>query len=289
VRPLRTRIEAARDRADTTWEVIERDYLISWILAGIANTEALSGTLAFKGGTALKKCYFGDYRFSEDLDFTGMNAPVGDALDAAIDEACATATRLLDPWAPVDISWERYGEKQPHPGGQEAFIVRARLPWQRGSKTPVRVEITVDEPVLWPTDMRGVLHAYEEPIDAQLCVYALEEIVAEKLRSILQYARHAQERGWARSRARDYYDLWRILTAHAEGLDRARFGDRLAQKCDVRGVAFESPDDFFDPAVLADVERSWQPFMAPLVPVLPSLDNVLEHLQPAVRDLLAKV
>ncbi len=26
--------------------------------------------LAFKGGTALKKCYFADYRFSEDLDFT---------------------------------------------------------------------------------------------------------------------------------------------------------------------------------------------------------------------------
>ena len=24
----------------------------------------------FKGWTALKRCYFGDYRFSEDLDFT---------------------------------------------------------------------------------------------------------------------------------------------------------------------------------------------------------------------------
>jgi predicted nucleotidyltransferase component of viral defense system len=24
----------------------------------------------FKGGTCLKKCYFEDYRFSEDLDFT---------------------------------------------------------------------------------------------------------------------------------------------------------------------------------------------------------------------------
>ena len=26
--------------------------------------------LAFKGGTAIKRCYFGKYRFSEDLDFT---------------------------------------------------------------------------------------------------------------------------------------------------------------------------------------------------------------------------
>ncbi len=31
--------------------------------------------LAFKGGTALKRCYFGDYRFSEDLDFT-LTKPV---------------------------------------------------------------------------------------------------------------------------------------------------------------------------------------------------------------------
>jgi predicted nucleotidyltransferase component of viral defense system len=26
--------------------------------------------LAFKGGTALRRCWFEDYRFSEDLDFT---------------------------------------------------------------------------------------------------------------------------------------------------------------------------------------------------------------------------
>lgn len=26
--------------------------------------------MAFKGGTAMKRCYFGDYRFAEDLDFT---------------------------------------------------------------------------------------------------------------------------------------------------------------------------------------------------------------------------
>jgi len=32
---------------------------------------------------------------------------------------------LLDEYAPVEISWERYTEKEPHPGGQEAFSIRA--------------------------------------------------------------------------------------------------------------------------------------------------------------------
>jgi uncharacterized protein len=49
--------------------VLERDYCLAWFLVGLSRT-ALRQRLAFKGGTALKRCYFGDYRFSEDLDFT---------------------------------------------------------------------------------------------------------------------------------------------------------------------------------------------------------------------------
>lgn len=72
MRPLRTRLEQARKRTGMGWEVLERDYVLSWILAGISRHERLCETLVFKGGTALKKCYFGDYRFSEDLDFSGL-------------------------------------------------------------------------------------------------------------------------------------------------------------------------------------------------------------------------
>ena len=49
--------------------VIEKDYVLSWLLVAIADSQLRSG-LAFKGGTALKRCYYADYRFSEDLDFT---------------------------------------------------------------------------------------------------------------------------------------------------------------------------------------------------------------------------
>jgi len=49
---------------------IEKDYVLSWMLLGISKNPILSYNLAFKGGTVLKKVYFPDYRFSEDLDFT---------------------------------------------------------------------------------------------------------------------------------------------------------------------------------------------------------------------------
>jgi uncharacterized protein len=49
--------------------VIERDYVLAWFLTGLAS-HPQRGVLAFKGGTALRRCWFKDYRFSEDLDFT---------------------------------------------------------------------------------------------------------------------------------------------------------------------------------------------------------------------------
>jgi len=49
--------------------ILERDYCIAWFLVGLSRSP-LRNKLAFKGGTALRRCHFSEYRFSEDLDFT---------------------------------------------------------------------------------------------------------------------------------------------------------------------------------------------------------------------------
>ena len=50
--------------------IVEKDYALGWMLAGISNHSELAESWIFKGGTCLKKGYFETYRFSEDLDFT---------------------------------------------------------------------------------------------------------------------------------------------------------------------------------------------------------------------------
>ena len=50
--------------------IVEKDYVLGWILSGIYRHSALRKKWIFKGGTCLKKCFFETYRFSEDLDFT---------------------------------------------------------------------------------------------------------------------------------------------------------------------------------------------------------------------------
>ncbi len=46
---------------------IEKDYIISWILICLSQS-SLSKDFIFYGGTAIKKIYFGDHRYSEDID-----------------------------------------------------------------------------------------------------------------------------------------------------------------------------------------------------------------------------
>jgi Nucleotidyl transferase AbiEii toxin, Type IV TA system len=53
-----------------TEEIVEKDYVLGWLLWGIAADYVLGDQWVFKGGTCLKKCYIETYRFSEDLDFT---------------------------------------------------------------------------------------------------------------------------------------------------------------------------------------------------------------------------
>jgi len=287
MRPLRTRLEEARKRLGIPWEVLERDYLLSWVLAGIGRVEPLRETLVFKGGTALKKCYFGDYRFSEDLDFSCLpGAPTGSAMEKAIGQACLAAVGMLDEYAPVEVSCERYTEKEPHPGGQEAFTIRAQFPWHRQPHTRVIVEASVDEQILMPARQRAVIHEYGEPLDAEINVYALEEIVAEKLRAILQHAEKLEHRGWSRSRARDYYDLWRVLHRYQDEMQLDGFRALLMKKCAVRQVSFDGPGDFFEPTMLAYVERTWENWLGPLVAELPPFDLVIEELRPQIVALV---
>jgi predicted nucleotidyltransferase component of viral defense system len=271
------------------WEVLERDYLLSWILAGIAQVESLQKTVIFKGGTALKKCYFGDYRFSEDLDFSTIGRfPKGEAMEEAVRQACAQAVRLVDPYAPVEISCERYTERDPHPGDQEAFTIRARLPWHGISQTRIRVEVTVDEKILKPCARRPILHEYGEPLKAAVLVYSLEEMVAEKLRAILQHVEALKERGWSRSRARDYYDLWRILSAFQVRMDLSNFPAFLREKCSVRQVTFTGPESFFQEAMLTLVEKGWVQGLGSLVPGLPPFQTVIRELRSQIASLLMK-
>lgn len=205
MKALRYRIQQAATAQGVGQVVVERDYAQSYVLLGIATTGTLRDSLVFKGGTALKKAYFGRYRFSEDLDFSMLAGPKGEELEREVRAAIGSARDAARRHAPIEFAVERHEERDPHPGGQEVFIVRVQFPWQRSPMVPVKIEVTHDEPVLLAAPARPVAHGYGEAFDAAVRTYSLEEICAEKLRATRQTQQKVAARGWSRSRARDYY------------------------------------------------------------------------------------
>ncbi len=283
---LRKRLEKAVKETGRRLDIVQLDYLLSWILVAISQHPLLGKSLVFKGGTALKKCYFGKYRFSEDLDFTiSISSFASDQLFASMKEVIEDAETKVSEYAPLGLTCERYLENEPHPHGQEAFRIRAQFPWQREALTVAMVEISSDETLLFPPVFRPIIHEYGEPINQKIAVYPIEEIVLEKLRAILQHTKKLHERDWNRSRARDYYDLWSIFNVYQ--LNRDRFVHLLEEKCKFKGVNFEGVHSFFDSKMLSNVQRTWNQWLAPLVPSLPPYDTVVENLRPRIAQLVS--
>lgn len=80
-------------------DVVEKDYVLGWVLWGVGTEPVLSERWIFKGGTCLKKCYIETYRFSEDLDFSVLDGgPVGPDDVAPPSNGCSSGSRRSRGW-----------------------------------------------------------------------------------------------------------------------------------------------------------------------------------------------
>lgn len=258
--------------------IVEKDYALSYLLAAIVHTNGLGENLVLKGGTALKKLYFADYRFSEDLDYsTRALGPIAQ-IDPLMELVVNVMNEMLNERGPFQVDLEPLMLTQPHPGDQKAYLVRVQFPEQRQALCRLKVEITVDEPILTPVNVCSVLHEFAEEIEAFIPVYSLAEITAEKLRALLQSKARLHERGWGASRVcRDYYDLWNLL--QVPGVKSPDLIPLLAQKCVVRDVSYESPNDFVSQDLLAVAGAEWGQQLLPFVPAAPPAEELLPQVQ----------
>lgn len=278
---LRSVLQKYQKEDKVSWNLIEQDYALSWILKGITSVPELYQHLVFKGGTCLRKCYFGDYRFSQDADFSVQgNYPRGDVLESLVNKACEiTYEEQKEKGVYVSYECMRYEEKNPHPDNQEAFTISVQYPWQREPLTRVMIEVTSSEKILLPTVIKKILHPYESCFHAEIQTYQLEEIVSEKVRALLQFSKKLHERGWGRSRARDYYDLWRIFKSYKNHLDCIHLPEIIHEKCVSKDIVFGDYNDLFSEPLMLDLKKSWIQWVSPLVGQLPDLNKVIEDLK----------
>ena len=97
--------------------------LLPGLVSSWAEPDRVRELLIFKGGTALKLCHFGDYRFSEDLDFTLARAAEFREIREGLEEILWTVRTLGGGRCSVICSPQRSGAKTCHKRGLPAATV----------------------------------------------------------------------------------------------------------------------------------------------------------------------
>lgn len=215
----------------------EYEYALLCVLDTLGQTPPLSDTFCLKGGTALRLIYFDDWRHSVDLDFSVLPAfpsdelrPLVETWFAGVDMVHGMEVRLLD--------FHR---------ADGAARMRARFVGPLRHPARLLFDVTLDEPVLLTPQRQPALASPFPGLRPVILTYALEEILAEKMRSILQ-----------RGKSRDYYDVWRLLKERSATFDASVVRSILAQKCRHKGLSEPNAQAFLVPHHLAEAEVYWE-------------------------------
>jgi len=146
-------------------------------------------TLVFKGGTALHHCYLGQYRFSEDLDFSSNQTPL----------PIEDVRKIFDNIDYLSIKKDYLSK---------ATIKIEKLQYTGPLIQPnsLKVEIDFLQNVLLPPQILTYHNVWG--VDFTVAVMDIKEICAEKIRAMSDRARY-----------RDFYDIYLLLEKYLLNLD----------------------------------------------------------------------
>jgi predicted nucleotidyltransferase component of viral defense system len=248
-------------------DVLERDYCLGWFLAVLSLSD-LRPVLGFKGGTALKRCYFADYRFSEDLDFTLLE-------DVPLDEILRrleAVYREVRDGSGIVFAFDRQ-DRQQH-ANSYTFYLKYTGPLPAGND--VKVDVTIRERLMFPIEDRAVHRGYGEfadiPENRSIRIYSLHEIATEKVVALMDRARNEP---------RDLYDLW-YLTSH-RGIALNHLTGAIRGKLEFRGKECQG----IESAILqkeARLKALWSARLAYQMTHLPRFEEVFRAVRRTLRQ-----
>jgi hypothetical protein len=251
--------------------ILERDYCIAWFLVGLSRS-ILRNKLVFKGGTALRRCYFPEYRFSEDLDFTLLQLLSFEEIKQALEPIYEEVKRASN----ITFRFSRT-DSIPHQNSYTFYLMyEGPLPVTSTSKE-IKVDITIKEKIFYPSEECAVLKSCDEftdlPEKEKILVYSLEEIATEKTVALLDRAR---------TEPRDLYDLW-YLTEQSNSIDIGNCIEAINAKLSHRGKKLDEVRGEFLKKE-ARLKKTWETRLATQMASLSEFDNVYRAVKRAFRQ-----
>ena len=258
-------------KMDLRSDIVEKDYVLGWLLAGISAHKELSESWIFKGGTCLKKCHFETYRLSEDLDWTVLNTK-------HIDERfLIKAFKEISDWVyqnsrmelPQDlISFKVYKNKKGIVSVRGKIGFRGPL-LKKINLSKIQMDLTADEILaLQPIRMR-VRHPYtDDPKEGinTLC-YSYTELFAEKTRALAE-----------RARPRDLYDIVYLFRNKSFLSDRKLLKLVLKKKCEYKKMSMPGFESIKNHPQIDELKSEWKNMLEHQLPVLPPLESFWKDL-----------
>jgi len=239
-------------------EIIEKDYFIELLLFYFSKNSSLCENFVFRGGTALKKVYFPEYRFSEDLDFVIDSQKEINVYH----EIIIKILQKISSDYPIKIDKHSMFKRD----RLQLFIIYDIIPDIKGIKE-LKVDILQDY-YIPKHEGKRLLFSYPEFENKNLILetYALESVICDKIGRILDVD----------NEPRDLYDLWYLLKLNLDiNIIRKEFKNKYGYEILIPNLLREIVKD--------DYKQNWQNRLIHQMFDLPDFDIVIKDLNKLIR------
>ena len=144
----------------------------------------------------------------------------------------------------------------------------------QGNNKRVKIDISRSEQMVFEPVMKDVFIGYSDMEEHQLLCYPLEEVLVEKMRSVMQ-----------RMQARDFYDIWYLL--EQQEIDIDFYLTEFETKCKTKEL---DHTDFQKKLAerLPQYKGRWQSSMSEQIKDLPDFEQVVREVQRHFKKLNIK-
>lgn len=234
------------------------DYCLGCLLYSFFQL-ADESSLISKGGSCLRKCYFDNYRLSEDIDFTAAAGLTPSDFKRVVEEVRNKGSEYwgID-FRAADTVFDEIEDEYGNASLKTRVYYRGPLR-RAGDPRGIDITATLREVIVFPVRKRGILHGLYSDDEvfksAAVQCYDLKEILAEKMRAMFGQRRFVI--------SRDLYDAYFLLES---GISIDDIGEALPRKFQVKGLPFERLDVAGLTSKKAEFERDWKRNLLHLLP-----------------------
>jgi predicted nucleotidyltransferase component of viral defense system len=240
------------EKYEVPTSTIDKDWVLGHLLNAMFCFERVKELFVFKGGTCLKKCYIQDFRFSGDLDFTLIDT------DFPLDEdIIRTFLKKANELSGIGFHIFNF-KKQIFEDNNQGYEVilkfwganhkanQAPLPVKRW-QDKIKIDVVFSKKILEKHLKKNIHHPYSDKrlIFNSVNTYSFNEIVAEKLRSLIQ-----------RNRPRDIFDNW-YFANNTASKDIPLIKNLLFEKAKIKDIKITNIEQFVNEEKRKRNKRAW--------------------------------